>query len=170
MRTQITLTTLMLIGASIASHGPAPAGAQPKYGVSVQESKPAALANVKTYRWTETRPSFDKTIDAHVIVAVDRELQSRGLRKLATGPFDMLVTYSSLSRTDVDLKSKGAPGESSQFAVGTLTVDLRDPSNRSSLFRVRLDTPIETDRARLEATINAGVAAMFKKYPGAERR
>jgi hypothetical protein len=28
-----------------------------------------------------------------------------------------------------------------------------------------MDTPIETHRARLEAIINAGVAAMFEKYP-----
>jgi hypothetical protein len=159
----------MLAGAAVATYG-LPAGAQPKYGVSVQESKAAALANVKTYRWTETRPSFDKTIDAQIIVAVDRELQARGLRKLATGPCDLLVTYSSLSRTDVDLKSEAPSGESSEFAVGTLIVDLRDPSNRSSLFRVRLDMPIELDHTRLEATIDAGVAAMFKKYPVAARR
>lgn len=170
MQARITLTTLMLIGASIAIPGLAPAGQQTKYGVSVKESKPAALANVKTYRWTETHPSFDKTIDAQIIVAVDRELQARGLRKLATGPCDLLVTYSSLSRTDVDLKSPAALGESSELAVGTLIVDLRDPSNRSSLFRVRMDTPIETDRARLEAIINAGVAAMFEKYPRAAAR
>jgi hypothetical protein len=170
MRTRITLTTLMLIGASIATPGAAPAGQQTKYGVSVKESKPAALANVKTYRWTETHPSFEKTIDAQIIVAVDRELQARGLRKLAAGPCDLLVTYSSLSRTDVDLKSPTALGESSELAVGTLIVDLRDPSNRSSLFRVRMDTPIETDRARLEAIINAGVAAMFEKYPRAAAR
>ena len=160
----------MLLGLLIATPVLAPAGQQTKYGVSVKESKPAALANVKTYRWTETHPSFDKTIDAQIIVAVDRELQARGLRKLATGPCDLLVTYSSLSRTDVDLKSPAALGESSELAVGTLIVDLRDPSNRSSLFRVRMDTPIETDRARLEAIINTGVAAMFEKYPRAAAR
>jgi hypothetical protein len=169
MRTRNTPVALMLIGASIVAQVVAQAG-QPKYGVSVQESKPAALANVKTYRWTQTRPSFDKTIDAQIVVAVDRELEARGLSKLVTGPCDLLVTYSSLSRTDLDLKSKPASGQSSELAVGTLIVDLRDPSNRSSLFRVRMDTPIETDRARLEAIINAGVAAMFKKYPGAAPR
>ena len=170
MRTRTTLAILMLIGASIVTQGVAPAGQRTKYGVSVQESKPAALANVKTYRWTQTRPSFDKTIDAQVVAAVDKELEARGLRKLATGPSDLVVTYSSLSRTDVDLKSPAALGESSELAVGTLVVDLRDPSNRSSLFRVRMDTPIETDRARLEAIINAGVAAMFEKYPRAAAR
>jgi len=166
MRTRSTLTALMLIGVSIVTQGVAQAGQGPKYGVTVQESKRAALANVKTYRWTQTRPSFDPTIDAQIVVAVDRELEARGLTKV-TGPSDLVVTYSSLSRTDVDLKSKVTPSESTKLAIGTLTLDLRDGSNRSSLFRVRMDTPIETDRAKLEGIINASVAAMFEKYPGA---
>ena len=134
----------------------------------MKESKPAALAPVKTYTWTETRPSFDKAIDAQIRAAVDRELQARGLSKRATAPADLLVTYSSLSRTDVDLRSKEARGGGPpEFAVGTLVVDLRDASNRVSLFQVRTDTPIDTDRARLEATISVAVAAMFEKYPSA---
>ena len=160
----------MLIGISIAAHGLAPAAQRTKYGVSVKESKPAALAKVRTYTWIETRPAFDKTIDAQIRAAVDSELQARGLSKLATGPSDLLVTYSSLSRTDIDLKSKAASSGPPELAVGTLVVDLRDPSNRVSLFQVRMDTPIETDRARLEATISVAVAAMFGKYPSLSRQ
>jgi len=172
MHTRITLTTtLMLISASIVIDGLEPAAAQrTKYGVSVKESKPAALAKVKTYTWMDTRPSFDKTIDEQIRASVDRELQARGLSKLAAGPGDLLVTYSSMSRTDIDLKSKTTSSESAELAVGTLVVDLRDPSNRVSLFQVRMDTPIETDRARLEVTISVAVAAMFAKYPVAAPR
>jgi len=55
-----------------------------------------------------------------------------------------------------------------QFAVGTLVVDVRNPANKQSLFRVRMDTPIDAaDPAKLEGSINAAVAAMFEKYPGA---
>ena len=164
MPTRITRTTVTLTFGLVAAHALAPV-AQPKYGVSVKDSKPAVLATVKTYTWTDTHPSFHKTINAQIIAAVDRELQARGLTKVTTRPSDLVVTYRSLSRTDLDLKAKGTHGPP-EYAVGTLVVDLRDSSNRASLFRVQMDTPIDNDPAKLEETINAAVAAMFAKYPG----
>jgi hypothetical protein len=142
------------------------AGQQTKYGVSVKASKPAALAKAKTYVWTKSQPSFDKDVDRQITAAVDRELAARGFTKLPSGTGDVVVTYASIGRTDVDLKSKPAEdGTRRQYAVGTLVVDMRDPANKASLFRVRMDTPIDKDPAKLEAAINAAVAAMFEKYP-----
>jgi hypothetical protein len=50
-----------------------------------------------------------------------------------------------------------------QYPVGTLVVNVRDASNRQSLYRVRLDTPIDPDPAKMAAEIDAAVAAMFEK-------
>jgi hypothetical protein len=169
MRTGMRVSSFVLIGALLVAPGVALAGQQPKYEVSVKASKPAALAKAKTYTWTASQPSFDKNIDQQIIAAVDRELQARGLTKAATAPGDLVVTYASVSRSDVDLKSKGKDGELREFSVGTLVVDVRD-TNRQSLFRVRIDKPIQSDPAAMEATINAAVAAMFEKYPGAPKR
>ena len=148
------------------------AGQQPKYGVTVNTANAAALAKAKTYSWTPTSPSPDKTIDAQIVAAVDRELSALGLTKVAAGTSDLLATYASLQRTDVDLKSEGAKtGRGREYAVGTLVVDLRDSATRQPLFRVRIDTPIDAPRDKLEPEINAAVTAMFKKYPstGAKR-
>jgi hypothetical protein len=142
---------------------------QTKYGVTVKVSKPAALAKLKTYVWSVSHPSSNKNIDAVIVASVDRELGARGFTKLPTGRGDLSVTYASVSRTDVDVK-KAAKGESSEYDVGTLVVDLSDPGNRELLFSVRVDTPIERDRAALEATINAAVKAMFDKYPAPPKR
>jgi len=144
------------------------AGQQTKYGVSVKAAKPAALAKAKTYVWTKSQPSFDKDVDRQIIAAVDRELSARGFTKVDAAPSDVVVTYASLSRTDADLKSKpdkDKGGALREYAVGTLVVDMRDPANKDSLFRVRMDTPIDKDPVKLEAAINAAVAAMFEKYP-----
>ena len=142
------------------------AGQKPKYGVTVKVAKAAALAKAKTYSWTTSQPSLVKTIDAQIVAAVDRELSARGFTKVATGTSDVEATYASLSRTDVDLKSKGVnTGQGREFAVGTLVVDLRDPATRKPLFRVRIDTPIDAEPEKLEAAINAAVTAMFEKYP-----
>ena len=142
------------------------AGQQPKYGVTVRVSKAAALAKAKTYSWTASQPSPIKTIDAQIVAAVDRELGALGLTKVASGNSDLVTTYASVSRTDVDLKSEGVKtGQGRQFAVGTLVVDLRDPATRQPLFRVRVDKPIDAEPDKLEAAINAAVTAMFEKYP-----
>ena len=147
------------------------AGQQPKYGVKVMAAKPAALAKAKTYVWTKSQPSFIKEVDEQIVAAVDRELGARGLTKVASGASDVVVTYASISRTDADVKSKpSSSGALREFAVGTLVVDMRDPASRESVFRVRMDTPIEKDRATLEAAINEAVAAMFEKYPKTSTR
>jgi uncharacterized protein DUF4136 len=163
-------TVLLAVVLVVCSHF-AIAGQQPKYGVSVKASKPAALAKASTYSWTKSQPSFDKDVDRQITAAVDRELGARGLTKVASGPSDVVVTYASLSRTDADVKSKpSATGALREYAVGTLLVDVRNSANSDSLFRVRMDTPIDKDPAKREEAINAAVAAMFEKYPKAPAR
>ena len=139
--------------------------AQPKYGVTVRTLNRDALAKAKTYEWNESQPSPDKNIDALIVAAVDRELATRGLTKLLSGRGDVEVTYRSLSRTDVTATKDRKDGAFREFAVGSLVVDLTDPTSRQLLFGVRMDTPLEKDPATLEVTINGAVKAMFEKYP-----
>jgi hypothetical protein len=54
--------------------------------------------------------------------------------------------------------------------VGTLVIELTDPTGRKPLFNVRIDKPIDTDRATMESTVNDAVAAMFEKYPTPAKR
>jgi hypothetical protein len=145
----------------------APAAAQmPKYGVTVEADKNLDYTVFKTYSWTEGHPSSDKGINDRVIAAVDRELSALGMTKAASGPGDVLVTYYSLSRTDVDVMEKpDATGAYRQYWVGTLVVGLLDPRNRERRLRLRIDKPIDIDRAKLDVSIDQAVAALFAKYP-----
>ena len=163
IRRRVFIVSCVLLGASPF------AVAGQKYGVTVNTVKPAALADAKTYAWGVNRPAFDKKVDALIVAAVDRELSGRGFSKTASGPGDVVVTYASLSRTDVDLKQKPAGGGLPELAVGTLLVDLSDP-NRQTLVRVRMDTPMEWTPATYEATVNAAVKAMFDRYPPRSKR
>jgi hypothetical protein len=146
---------------------------QMKYGVKVVVAKTADLAKAKTYSWTVSQPSPDKIVDAQIVAAVDRELGALGFTKVASGMGDVLATYASTRRTDVNLKGKAnASGARPAYEVGTLVVDLRDPATREPLFRVRIDTPITTEPDKAESQINAAVKEMFEKYParpGAKR-
>ena len=136
------------------------------YGVKVMAAKAADLAKAKTYSWTVSQPSPDKTVDAQIVAAVDRQLSALGFTKVASGTSDVLATYASTRRTDVNLKGKAnESGARPAYEVGTLVVDLRDPATRQPLFRVRIDKPIDTEPEKLEAAINEAVTAMFEKYP-----
>jgi uncharacterized protein DUF4136 len=135
----------------------------PKYGVTVTADKDTKFGALKTYVWTAGQPSFDKNIDRQIVAAVDRELSKLGLSK-QTQQGDVLVTYVSQRRTDVELKSKTNPAVR-EFAVGVLLVDFLDPRSRKQLLRLRIDKPIEAEAAQAEAAINEAVAEMFAKYP-----
>ena len=162
------LTIGIVISAAVAA---GPAAQMPKYGVTATAEKNVDFAKFKTYSWTKAQPSSDKSIDSRVIAAVDRELLALGMAKAPAGPGDVLVTYASLSRTDVDVKAKAdASGARPQYWVGTLVVALLDPASRQRLLRLRIDQPIEIDRTRLDATIDAAVTALFEKYPTRQRK
>ena len=143
----------------------------PKYGVVVEvDDKKADFASFKTYAWQRGQASFDKAIDSQIVAAVDDEMAKLGMKKVASGS-DVLVTYASTNRTDVDLKGKPDPaGVRPKYAVGTLVVALLDPKSRNRLLRMRVDQPIDAAPEKLEATIKSVVAEMFERYPTRQKR
>ncbi len=161
----------LIVGALLcATVAAAPAAQTPKYGVTVTVSKDVDPAKFKTYAWTKGGPSAVKTVDAQIVAAIDRELKALGMSK-ASGKSDVLVTYFSLRRTDVDLKAKPVAGSLPEYPVGTLLVVVLDPATRSKrLVQLRADKPIDTEPAQLEAAINSAVAEMFAKYPTRQKQ
>ena len=146
----------------------APAVAQtPKYGVTVKADEKADFSKFKTYTWEHGWQAYDKTVNANILAAVDRELAGVGLTKKASGPGDLIVTYASLRRIDVDTNAKQeADGMRRQYDVGSLVVLLLEPGTRKELFRARVDQPIELDAPdKVKSVIDSAVAEMFAKYP-----
>ena len=143
----------------------------PRYGVVVEvDDKKADFASFKTYAWQRGQASFDKAIDSQIVAAVDDEMAKLGMKKVESGS-DVLVTYASTNRTDVDLKGKpDAAGVRPKYAVGTLVVALLDPKSRNRLLRMRVDQPIDAAPEKLEATIKSVVAQMFERYPTRQKR
>jgi Domain of unknown function (DUF4136) len=142
-----------------------------KYGVTVKAEKNVDFAKFTTYSWSPGRPSTDKTIDAQIISAIDRELAALGVTKATSGPGDIVATYYSTSRTDVDVKGKpSSTGARPQYSVGTLVVALLEPESRRRLLELRADRPIDAEPSKLEATIDEAVAALFAQYPTRTRK
>jgi hypothetical protein len=165
----VILTTVLIGSGAITAV--AQSKAQTTYGVTVSESKPDALLKLKTYTWTKGQPSPYKEVDAQIIAAVDRELKALGLTKLATGKGDAEISYASQRRTDADVTAKpSATGTLPTYSVGVLVVQMRDAAGQM-LFNAKVNSPIDTDAAKMEATINTVTTALFEKYPrpGAKR-
>jgi ABC-type molybdate transport system substrate-binding protein len=159
---------LLLVLSSVCLYPAGVLGQRTTYGVTVDVIDAAALIKAATYTFVPGQPAFDKTIDQLIISAIDRQLKARGVTKVASGSADMVVTYLSVRRTDVDLKSKPSAkdGTLREYPVGTLIVSISDPVDRQKkLFNGRIDEPINLDPATFEATSNAAVGAIFEKYP-----
>jgi Domain of unknown function (DUF4136) len=138
----------------------------PKYGVTVKADEKTDFAKFKTYKWEHGWQAYDKRVHQAILAAVDRELAAVGLTKKTSGPADLLVTYGSLRRVDIDPNSEPtAAGTRPQYDVGTLVVLLLEPASRKELFRARVDTPIELDSATVAPIVDSTVTEMFAKYP-----
>jgi len=165
MRTILVMCAVLLVVVG------APAAQKPKYGVTVTTEKGVDYAKFKSYSWSKGQPALDKRVDTTIVAAVDRELKALGLTQAATGGGDVLVTYDSLSRTDIDPTAKADDkGNPSEYQVGSLTVAFLDPGDRRSLLRLRINTPIGSDRATIDSAIDAAVTEMFASYPTRTRK
>jgi hypothetical protein len=156
----------LCVVAGLAAASPL-AAQMPKYGVTVKTDGKTEFAKFKTYTWEHGWQTYDQRVHQGILAAVDRELAAAGLTKKEAGPADLLVTYASLRRTDVDLDSKttAADGTRRQYDVGTLIVLLLEPGSRKELFRGRVDTPIVVDSDKVIAIVDSTVNDMFAKYP-----
>ena len=156
----IWLLSLAMLGAVVA----APV---PKYRITVKAAKHTDFRALHTYTWTSGWVAFDHVLDRHIVAAIDTELASLGLVKRAAEPCDVIVTYGTLRRTDVDVHAE-RPHHSREFPeypVSTLFVLMMEPGSRRELFRARVDVPVETDTAHLGQQIDTIVAQMFAEYP-----
>jgi hypothetical protein len=169
MRKMLIAGAFALIAAGVS------AGPMPKYRVKTTADEHTNFLALKTYAWEPLWNGYDATANAQIVAAVDHELQSLGFSQVASGQSDVVVRYSSLIRTDVDVKAKKitpSPDETRpEYQVGSLLVlmlapgDQLFPQSRKELFRGRVDTPIGSADANLQGTIDFNVAQIFAAYP-----
>ena len=166
LKVPVVLCVLFALPAVVQAQAP------PKYGVTVNvDDKKADFAALKKYAWQRGQAAFDKAVDAQIVAAVDDELGKLGMVKDAPESAQVLVTYASTNRTDVDLKGKPDPGGvRPKYRVGTLVVAFLDAKTRNRLLRLRVDQPIDADPDALQATIRNVVTQMFEQYPTRQKK
>jgi len=138
-----------------------------KFHVTVNVDKHTDFAALHTYALTPGWSSFNQHVDAQIATAIERELISLGLTRQPRAAADVVVTYGTVRRTNVDVnrKRKTKPGVYAEYPVATLVVLLREPVGRRELFRARAELRVDIDTAHLGEQIDAIVARMFARYP-----
>jgi hypothetical protein len=141
----------------------------------VQQDKGADVSKFKTYAWTPGHPALLPEVDKEIVAAIDAQLAARGLTKAAKG--DVLVSYHSVEREDVDLKTfdEKAPAAGAQrqeaqtVRVGTLVVDLKDGATNKLVWRAKAEgVTSNLPAANRTAFLNEAAAKLFELYPGAK--
>ncbi len=110
-------------------------------------------------------PASIAAIDEEIVAAIDRELGALGMRQVPSEAGDVVVTYASVTRTDVNTKAKPVSKDyRPEYAVGTLIMSLLDPVSLRPLLQLRTDKPVD-GAAWLGATIGGTIAEMFRYFP-----
>jgi uncharacterized protein DUF4136 len=157
------MVSLMSVLVSIAVAA-ASAGYTPKYRVKVQADKHTDFSKMRTYSWMGGHPASIAALDAAIVEAIERELSALGIRQVPSGGGDVVVTYASVTRTDINTKAKPISKDyRPEYAVGTLVVSLLDPATLRPLLQLRVDRPV--DRAELDTTIGGTIQELFTYFP-----
>jgi hypothetical protein len=111
-------------------------------------------------------PASIPAIDEAIVASVEDELRALGMTQVPPGSGDVVVTYASLTRTDVNTRATPvAKNYRPEYAVGTLVVSLLDPASLKPLLQLRTDKPVDgTDG--IMATIGGTIQEMFRYFPG----
>jgi hypothetical protein len=135
------------------------------HGVKVTVDKHTDFSALHSYAWTRGWASFDPQVDAHIVEAIDRELASLGLIRQETEPVDVVVSYGTVQRSDVDVGARREhhSGVYPEYPAGRLVVLMREAYSRRELLRARAEVPV--DVTQLEEQIDAIVARIFAHYP-----
>jgi hypothetical protein len=135
--------------------------------VKVTVDKHTDFSALHTYAWTRGFASLDPDLDAFIVAAIDRELASAGLIREESEPADVVVSYGTVRRSDIDVSAKRDrnSGVYPEYSTGTFVVLIREASSRRELLRARAEVPLDVDITQLEEQIDSIITRIFAHYP-----
>jgi hypothetical protein len=140
------------------------------------------FSKFQTYSWTKGVPAKNPEIDRQIVASVDRQMQSRGLRRVEDGG-EMVISYHAAVINSFDQATVARPGtwgpragsmdQVWQVVRGSLILEIVDGSTKSELWRANaLDTlsneatsNVAKDLDKATKKVNKIVEKMFKYYP-----
>jgi hypothetical protein len=169
--------SLLAAGLFLLLAAPVPAQQLKMPKVELDYEKDVDFSAFKTYSWKDPAAAA-KDPNAHRILwYVERELEKKGLKKVADGQGDLLVRY--YAKAHEGLKGTPSQGESylpggagqlttgvdfSKVVEGTLILELQRASDEKAVWRAGTQH-ISIDRKRIDADTASAVRLLVSKYP-----
>lgn len=147
----------------------------------------ANFATYKTFMFSETHGARNPLVNEMIMTALERELTSKGLTKVATegdlkvvylaaSGFNLQVADVSFGYTVNPVYSGMVPAASAMWDVttGTLLIDLLDKTDRivfrgtaKDVLQRAPSTDVAADAKIVSKQVNKAITKIFKKYPAA---
>ena len=134
------------------------------------------FAAFHTYGWQPSPEPGKGVWNQHIIDAVDKQLQAKGLTKVDSNP-DVWVVYSRSIHQDRSALSggyvvgggeagfAGVPAEPTTFKEGTLVVELGNPKTKQVLWRGSVTNTLSDNSNKNLKGLDKAVAKLFGDYP-----
>ena len=149
--------------------------------VTYDYDKAADFSKPKTYAWTRGTTLQDELNHKRIVSAVEAQLEKKGLTKVeADSNPDVLVAYHASFERDFEINgfssgwggpwvggNRSGSARLEQVVIGTLVVDMVDPTAKSMLWRgvatKEIDANAKPDERDKKA--NKAAAKIFKNFP-----
>jgi len=147
----------------------------------------ANLSSYKTYGFVPqpgtNRGGYSTPLTTNFEMAISRELDARGYRKVDTDP-DLLVNFNANSKENVDLRSTYTPGpyyygyrggmyggvndvQTVRYKVGTANIDIVDANKKRLVWEGVAEGELTQDMMKNpQAAVDMVVAQMFMQFAG----
>ena len=131
--------------------------------------KNANFAALRTYSWVTGSDALVPEAHKLIVAAVDAEMAGLGFKQVASGA-DVTIAYYTLTISNVDLKAldkaqrENKPASSATKELGRLIVRMRNPAGQQ-LWSAATREFLDSDRAKIGATIKDVTARLFATYP-----
>jgi hypothetical protein len=144
-------------------------------GVKVSSDEEADFSKYQTYEWQKGVTAARPQAQDWIVAGVERELEARGLRKVAEGEQADLYVFS-YAIGEVQAGSVGGYIHSPNYYYGIITTDTRGVLSGSLLVELvdveenrlvwsALGEGTITERTKAQAKIEKIIRKMFSKYP-----
>jgi hypothetical protein len=153
--------------------------------VDVGYDEKVDFASYRTYAWEKGLPAIRPEVEEHIVRAVERELQARGLTKVDAAEADLRVRSYAGAAGSVTMGGAyayweewkwGVRGEAVKMrARGTLLVELRDAATDRPVWGGLADENVRLDQAtgdprNAKKKIDGVIQKMFRDFPPGSSR
>jgi|SRR5580704_9009798 hypothetical protein len=139
-----------------------------------------SFANYHTYKWVTVEGASypNQIVDTQIKNSIDSQLQSKGLVKSTTDKADLYVAYQVSLNQEKEWNAYGMGGglrwgggmataQSSTISIGTLALDMYDPSTKQLVWTGRATKTLDpgANQQKKQKNLDKAMQKLLKNFP-----